>query len=55
MPSRRLVFLLILSATAGLVAFFLVPKPLPELSRQDLIAEIHSGYVHEVVIVDGSK
>jgi hypothetical protein len=53
MPSRRLVFLLILSATAGLVAYFLVPKPLPELSRQELIAEVHSGYVHEVVIVDG--
>src|SRR5712691_4009771 len=53
MPSRRLVFLLFLSATAGVVAFFLVPKPLPELSRQELIAEVQSGYVHEVVIVDG--
>jgi hypothetical protein len=53
MPSRKLFFLLILSAIAGVVAFFLVPKPLPELTRQELIAEVRSGYVHEVVIVDG--
>ncbi len=27
-------------------------ETLPELSRQELIAEVRSGYVHEVVIVD---
>src|SRR5215831_8486315 len=50
---RRRAWLIILSAIAGGVAFFLVPKPLPELSRQELIAEVRSGYVQEVVIVDG--
>jgi hypothetical protein len=35
------------------IAFFLVPKPLPELSWNELIAEVHFGYVHQVVIVDG--
>ena len=53
MPSRRIVIVLILSAAAGLLAFFLVPKPLPELSRQELLAEVHAGNVREVVIVDG--
>ena len=49
---RRLVILLILSVAAGVTAFFLVPKPLPELSRQELIAEVKAGYVHQVVVVD---
>jgi hypothetical protein len=53
MSFRRGVITLILAATAGVVAFFLVPKPLPELTRQELIAEVQAGYVHEVVIVDG--
>ena len=53
MPSRRRLLVLIpFSATAGVVAFFLVPKPLPELSRQELIAEVRSGYIHEVVVDD---
>jgi hypothetical protein len=37
---------------AGVAAFLLVPKPLPELSAQELIAEARSGYVHEVVVID---
>lgn len=49
---RRLIVVLILSVAAGLTAFFLVPKPLPELSRHELIAEVQAGYVHEVVVVD---
>ena len=53
MVSRRRIFVsLILSVAAGVAAFFLVPKPLPELSREELIAEVRSGYVHEVVVVD---
>jgi hypothetical protein len=52
MPPRRLFLLLILSVAAGVIAFFLVPKPLPELSWNELIAEVHFGYVHQVVIVD---
>jgi hypothetical protein len=51
LPWRR-VILLIVSLAAGIAAFLLVPKPLPELSRQELIAEVQAGYVHEVVVVD---
>ena len=53
MTSRKLVLLLMLSVAAGTAAFFLVPKPLPELSREELITEIRAGNVHEVVITDG--
>ena len=49
---KRLIVVLILSVSAGLATVFLVPKPLPELSRQELIAEVQSGFVHEVVVVD---
>lgn len=52
MATRRRIVVLILSVSAGVVAFFFVPKPLPELSRQELIAEVQAGYVREVVIVD---
>jgi hypothetical protein len=52
MISRRRIILIGLSVTAGVVAFFLVPKPLPELSRLELIAEVKAGNVHEVVVVD---
>jgi hypothetical protein len=51
MRSRRLVFLLILSVTAGLVAFFLFPKPLPELSRQELIAEVVAQFRRSAITV----
>jgi hypothetical protein len=30
-----------------------IPKPLPEMSQQDLIAEARSGFVREVVVTDG--
>ena len=52
MASRRTV-VFILSAGAGLATVFFLPKPLPELSRQELIAEVQAGNVREVVIVDG--
>lgn len=37
------------------VALLLVPKPLPELSWEELIAEVQAGYVRRVVIVDGES
>jgi hypothetical protein len=52
MSSRRLVFLLVLSAVIGVIVFFLVPKPLPELSPRELISEVASGHVQEVIVVD---
>jgi hypothetical protein len=51
MSSRRFI-VLVLSITAGLVAYSLVPEPLPEWSAQDLIAEARAGYVRQVVVVD---
>ena len=52
MSTRRLVITGILSAGIGVLAFFMVPKPLPELWRQELMAEVQSGNVREVVIID---
>ena len=52
MTSRRLFILVPLSIAAGFAAFHFVPKPLPELSPQELIAEVRFGYVHEVVVID---
>ena len=52
MASRKRIIVLVLSAAAGVAAFLLVPKPLPELSRAELIAEVRAGNVHEVVVVD---
>ena len=49
---RRTIAALIISAAAGLTAYFLVPEPLPELSRPELIAEVQAGYVDEVVVID---
>jgi len=53
MASRKRIFIsLVLAAAAGVAAFFLVPKPLMELSQQELIDEVRLGYVHEVVMID---
>jgi len=52
MTSRRLVILLTVSIAAGAATVYFIPKPLPEMSQKDLIGEVQSGYVHEVVIVD---
>jgi hypothetical protein len=52
MTSRRLFVLLPLSVAAGLAAIYFMPKPLPELSRQELIAEVRLGNVREVVVID---
>ena len=52
MASRRLFVIVPLAVAAGVGAFLFIPKPLPELSRQELIAEVQSGYVHQVVVID---
>ena len=52
MNSRRLFVIGALAVAAGVAAFLFVPKPLPEISRQELIAEARSGFVHQVVIAD---
>lgn len=44
--------LLVLSVLAGVVAFLLVPEPLPELSRAEFIEEVRAGRVHRIEIED---
>ena len=48
----RYVFALAAGVIAGLVAFYLVPKPLPELTRTEFMAEVRAGHVHRVEIED---
>jgi len=53
MASRRRI---VLSAIAAVIVFVATviyfPKPWPEMSREELIAEVRNGFVHEVVITD---
>ena len=42
----------VLAVIAGIVAFWFVPKPLPELSRAEFMDEVHAGHVHRVEIED---
>jgi hypothetical protein len=46
-----------LSVAAGVIAslafYYYAPRPLPELSPEELVDEVKGGYVHEVVITDG--
>lgn len=42
----------IVSVAVGVIAALLVPKPLPEISRDELMEEVRSGNVHSVAIVD---
>jgi hypothetical protein len=48
---RRLL-LLIVSIIVGVVAFYLVPEPLPELTRGEFMDEVHAGHVHKIEIED---
>ncbi len=50
--SARTIVLLVLSGLAGVVAFWLVPEPLPELSRTDFMDEVRAGRVHRIEIRD---
>ena len=42
----------VLAVIVGIVAFWFVPKPLPELSRAEFMDEVHAGHVHRVEIED---
>jgi hypothetical protein len=48
----RTLVLLIVSLSAGVVAFYLVPGPLPELSRAEFLAEVQAGHIHRIEIED---
>jgi hypothetical protein len=43
---------ILLSAFVGWVAFHHIPKPLPELSRAEFLAEFRQGRVAKVIIED---
>ena len=50
--SVRTIVLLVLSTLAGVAAFWLVPEPLPELSRGEFMDEVQAGHVHKIEIQD---
>jgi hypothetical protein len=50
--SLRLALALVAAVIAGVTAFFLMPKPLPELTRAEFLAEVRAGHVREIEIED---
>jgi hypothetical protein len=43
---------IVLAVIVGVVTFWFVPKPLPELSRAEFMDEVRAGHVHRVEIED---
>lgn len=54
MSSRALRRLLVLVAAliVGAATAYLVPRPLPELTRAEFLEEVHAGHVRSIVIED---
>ena len=50
--SRRTIVELVLATIAGIVAYCLMPEPLPELSRAAFMDEVRAGHVRRVEIQD---
>jgi hypothetical protein len=50
--TSRHVTSLILALIAGWWAFSHVPPPLPELTREEFLAEVRAGHVRKIVIED---
>jgi len=42
----------VLAALAGIIAFWLVLEPLPEISRAEFMDEVRAGHVHKIEIED---
>ncbi|HEV2200185.1 MAG TPA: hypothetical protein VGR73_10205 [Bryobacteraceae bacterium] len=51
--SARKWILAVLALAAGVAAALMVPKPLPELSRAEFLAEVRGGHARKITIVDG--
>lgn len=49
---RRRLISLVVAMIIGLGTFYLVPPPLPELSRAAFMAEVRAGHVRSVEIAD---
>jgi hypothetical protein len=50
--SARTILTLVLAVIAGIVTYWLVPAPLPELSRSEFMEEVRAGHVHKIEIRD---
>ena len=50
--AARHLFALVAALIAGVTAFYLVPEPLPELTRAEFMAEVRAGHVRRVDIED---
>src|SRR5262250_319537 len=48
----RKVIALVAALIAGATAFYLVPEPLPELTRAEFLVEVRAGHVRSVEIED---
>jgi hypothetical protein len=48
----RQVFALVAALIAGVIAFHYMPEPLPELTRDEFVAEIRAGHVRRIEIDD---
>ena len=50
--AARYLFALVAALIVGVIAFYLVPEPLPELTRAEFMAEVRAGHVRRVEIED---
>ena len=50
--AARYLFALVAALIVGVMAFYLVPEPLPELTRAEFMAEVRAGHVRRVEIRD---
>ena len=50
--AARHLFALVAALIAGVTAFYLVPEPLPELTRAEFMTEVRAGHVRRVEIED---
>jgi hypothetical protein len=50
--SLRLVLALVAAVIVGVTAYYLMPKPLPELTRAEFMAELRAGHVRKIEIED---
>ena len=50
--TARHLFALVAALIVGVTAFYLVPEPLPELTRAEFMAEVRAGHVRRVEIRD---
>jgi hypothetical protein len=50
--SRRHIVIFLLSAVAGVMAYYAAPEPLPEFSRAEFWDEVRAGHVPRIEIYD---